>query len=310
MNHPYPPRTKENTVECKVINMTPELASHYLSNNPSNRPISKSRVEAFAGMMESGQWALNGETIVISSTGRLLDGQHRLAAVVRYDGPVQMLVATGAPDAAFSTIDIGAKRSIGQICGMNGVPNAHLTSAAAAILFRLFHGLAPTGAVPAPYILEIIKRYPEFDAWSPKARACRSVISAAILLAACVYLDAIALRPDLADEIVDGLKTGENLARGNPVLALRNRALSARGNAGGGHGRAIWVALVRTIDAMEAATPLTVIKSGASSWVTLRPARFVANTQSFTPKQRLQDLVPAGAAVVDRELIFAAQQAA
>ena len=37
MNYPLSPRTKENAVECKVINMTPELALHYLSNNPAKR---------------------------------------------------------------------------------------------------------------------------------------------------------------------------------------------------------------------------------------------------------------------------------
>lgn len=291
MNYPLIPRTKENTVECKVINMTPELALHYLSNNPANRPVSQARVNQLAAMMANGQWALNGETIVISSTGRLLDGQHRLAAVVKYGGYVPMLVATGALDAAFGTIDIGAKRTVGQICGMHGVPNAKMAAGAAAILFRMFHGCGSTVPVPAPCILEVVERYPEIEAWANKAR--RSVISSASLLAACVYLDAIAHRSDLAEKLVDGLKTGANLARGNPVLALRNRALNTRGGSGENHGRAAWVALVRTIDALEADQALIVLKSSVSAHAQqLRPARFLAHTRHQTPRRRLLDLAP------------------
>lgn len=287
----FPLRTKENAVECKVINMTPELASHYLSNNPVNRPLSPKRVSQFAGMMSAGQWALNGETIVISATGRLLDGQHRLAAVVEHGEPVQMLVATGANDSTFSTIDIGAKRSSGQIAGIHGIPNANMAAAAAGILYRLFHGANSFAAVPAPYLLETIKRYPSLSLWSNRARTCNAVISASALLAACAYLDAIAGRPELADEMVEGLKTGENLSKGNPVLALRNRSIGFHGYSG--NARAVWVALVRAMDAMEAGEQLTVIRGGAAIYsIQQRPARFVAHTRNFTPEQRLADLLP------------------
>ena len=297
MNYSETPGTKENAVECKVINMTPELASHYLSNNPLNRPVSQKRVSQFAGMMSAGQWALNGETIVISATGRLLDGQHRLAAVVEHGGPVQMLVATGANDSTFSTIDIGAKRSSGQIVGIHGVTNSNMTAAAAGILYRLFHGAPVFSAVPAPYLLETINRYPSLSLWSNKARTCNAVINVSALLAACAYLDAIAGRPDLADSMVDGLKTGENLSKGNPILALRNRSIGFRGAAG--NSRVVWVALVRAMDAMEAGEQLTVIRSGAAIYtMQQRPARFVAHTRDFTPHQRLADLLPGAREVV------------
>ena len=280
-------------MECKVITMTPELASHYLSNNPVNRPLARGRVSQFAGMMSAGQWALNGETIVISATGRLLDGQHRLAAVVEHGEPVQMLVATGANDSTFSTIDIGAKRSSGQIAGMLGIPHASMVTAAAGIFYRLFHRTRSTWAVPAPYLLEIIERYPALSLWSSKARACHAVISASALLAACAYLDSIAGRPELADEMVEGLKTGENLWKGNPVLALRNRSIRFHGHSK--NARMAWAALVRTIDAMEAGEQLTVIKGGWTIYsIQHRPARFDLHTRNFAPEQRLADLLPGG----------------
>lgn len=279
-------------MHCEVVNVTPELAAHYLNNNPNNRPITKVRVRSFAAMMDAGQWLVNGETIVISATGRLLDGQHRLAAVIEYGKPVPMLVAQGADDASFATIDIGAKRSGGNILQMANVPNASQTAGGAGILYKVFHLDSFHATVPAPYILEIIRRYPQFSEWSPKARACGKIFPPSALIAACVYLDAIAQAPELADQLVAGLRTGENLSRGDPILALRNRVVNIKsGNYASNASRVVWEPLVRTIDALEADTPLQVAR-GSESSKALRPQRFRLHERRLTAEQRLVDLPP------------------
>lgn len=307
MNYPQTPRTKENIVECKVINVTPALAAHYLSNNPSNRRIAPSRVSSFASMMEAGQWVVNGETIVVSATGRLLDGQHRLSAVIEYGRAVPMLIATGAADSTFSTIDIGAKRTASHIFTMSDIPYAAATAAAAAILYKLFHNVMATHSVPTPYLLELVRRYPQISQWAPKAERSKNIIATAPLLAACVYLDAIAHTPQLAAELVEGLQTGENLSRGNPVLALRNRSLNMRAmrtNATNG-GRVIWPAIVRSIDAMEANALLMVAKGQPIKTAVLRPARFLSHARQLTPEQRLIDLPPNASRSAPLELVAA-----
>jgi hypothetical protein len=53
-----------------------------LTNDDINRPIYSSIYESLAQEMLQKRWRLNGETIIIGKTGRILDGQHTLIALV------------------------------------------------------------------------------------------------------------------------------------------------------------------------------------------------------------------------------------
>lgn len=72
----------------------------------------KDTVTAYAEDMAAGRWKENGETIKFDSEGRLIDGQHRLAAVVRANTPIQFFVVRGLDNSVMDTIDYGVKRSI------------------------------------------------------------------------------------------------------------------------------------------------------------------------------------------------------
>lgn len=45
--------------------------------------------------MQDGKWKLNGKTICFDRTGRLLNGQHRLSAVVRSGVSLTTVVVRG-----------------------------------------------------------------------------------------------------------------------------------------------------------------------------------------------------------------------
>lgn len=66
-----------------VLIITPEMAKKYLQNMKTNRNISFARVNAYARDMERGAWQENGESIVFNKSGQLVNGQHRLAAIVK-----------------------------------------------------------------------------------------------------------------------------------------------------------------------------------------------------------------------------------
>ena len=76
----------------ELLTITPSEASKYLANNPANRRLSESEVETLAADMREGRWCITHQGIAIGKTGRLLDGQHRLAAVIKAGVPVQMMV--------------------------------------------------------------------------------------------------------------------------------------------------------------------------------------------------------------------------
>ena len=107
-------------MRTEVIRITPEMALDMLCKNSSNRKIRQSRVKYYAEQMRAGNWHLTGQGITFAKDGTLLDGQHRLHAIVECELPQEMLVIYDADKV--STYDCGLKRSIAdqlQLAGAN-----------------------------------------------------------------------------------------------------------------------------------------------------------------------------------------------
>lgn len=107
-------------------NITPAKAREYLKSSIGNRPISKVYVRSYADTMKAGGWMLNGVPIVFDTNGHLIDGHHRLHAIIEANIPVRIDVCRGAPSEAFTTYDTGRHRTIGQILAMQGVKNYNM----------------------------------------------------------------------------------------------------------------------------------------------------------------------------------------
>lgn len=107
--------------------ITPEMAQEYLKFNTENyRSINKFRVMSYASDMKNGKWQLNGEAIKFDETGKLIDGQHRLQAIVSAGVPAEMLVIREVPEGT-NLYDIGSNRSMGQIAKARGVVSSSYT---------------------------------------------------------------------------------------------------------------------------------------------------------------------------------------
>lgn len=85
-----------------------------------NRPVRENTIRKYVESMKAGQWELNGETIKFLTQGVLLDGQHRLRAVVQSGVTIQSYVVHNLPSKVFDTIDTGANRSIGDLLALQG----------------------------------------------------------------------------------------------------------------------------------------------------------------------------------------------
>ena len=101
------------SVQCAVEAITPQQAAMYLKKNANNRKLSPRRIASYARAITSGEWQINGETIKFAENGELLDGQHRLKAIVQADTVVETCVVRGLDSTAFKTIDGGKARSAG-----------------------------------------------------------------------------------------------------------------------------------------------------------------------------------------------------
>jgi len=100
----------ENII-AEVVTITPAEATAWLRCNERNRPVRKGHVNFLAKEIKEGHWQINGQAIVIADNEQVLDGQHRLLAIIEAGQPIKTLVVYGITPEAFSTIDTGAVRS-------------------------------------------------------------------------------------------------------------------------------------------------------------------------------------------------------
>lgn len=105
---------KQSTV---IETITPHTASWYLEFNNSNRPLRMSHIKSLAFDMVNGDWQVTHQGIAFDTNGRLIDGQHRLHAIIEAGVPIQISVTRGCSAASFSILDRGANRSQSDILG-------------------------------------------------------------------------------------------------------------------------------------------------------------------------------------------------
>lgn len=95
-----------------VADIGPVQAQQILdTSNHGNRRLRPAAVEKYAMTMKRGDWKLTPEPLVISNTGRLLNGQHRLSAVVAAKTTCQFFIVDGVDDDVFPSIDRGVSRT-------------------------------------------------------------------------------------------------------------------------------------------------------------------------------------------------------
>lgn len=114
-------------VSVELTWLSPTEAKELLELNVKNRRLNEKVVRAYADAMKSGRWDFNGvgNTIVISSSGVLLDGQKRLMAQIKADATLPVIIVRGVNDKAQDTVDIGQPRTVANVLQINGVPNAN-----------------------------------------------------------------------------------------------------------------------------------------------------------------------------------------
>lgn len=74
--------------------ITPEMAARQLDAYyaAGGRSLIRDHVACLAAKMLRGEWVLDYSSIHLSASGNLIDGAHRIAAIVRAGVPVTMLV--------------------------------------------------------------------------------------------------------------------------------------------------------------------------------------------------------------------------
>ena len=132
----------ETTIRESII--TPDKALELLKFNKRNRGLRKPLVMFYTDQMIKGLWKFNGEPIIFADGGLLLDGQHRLAAVVKSKKEQKFIIVEGIDPDTFDTIDTGAIRTGGDMLNIQGVKDANFVSAMISSYYTLKRGIVTT----------------------------------------------------------------------------------------------------------------------------------------------------------------------
>jgi hypothetical protein len=104
--------------------ITPEFAKDILTRNYGNRPIRESSVRRYAKLMKEGKWEVTHQAIALDKRGHLVDGQHRLNAVIKAGVPVTMVLSHYSKRKIETVTDItgidkGDKRTVSDCTGLS-----------------------------------------------------------------------------------------------------------------------------------------------------------------------------------------------
>lgn len=214
----------------ELVEVTPELAREWLGYNTHNRNVRMRVVLAYAADMADGNWHWNGESIKFAADGTLLDGQHRLSAIVESGCTVPMLVVRGLKNDAQETVDGGAKRKFSDVLKLRG-ESVPLVLASIARRVTLWDGgnrwvdgvgrYAPTNA----QMIQTIDKYPWLrDIAQPSANISARCGLPGSIIGFCWWLFSMLDDEQVSKDVeffFARLADFQGLVKGDPVYELR-----------------------------------------------------------------------------------------
>lgn len=218
-----------------VAPLTPELAALLLKNNDHNR-APKSIIHQFKTDMIEGRWELNGESIVIASTGEVNNGQHRLRAVAETGCTIQTVITFGVSrDTRFST-DTGTVKSPGDLLTMREYTDGNNLAAVASYLWQIdtrgripVVSHSPQNRPTKQQVQATVAIYADKiqDAFR-KIQKSTKVCSYSLSITAYLYIGAITGDEDAAGAYINQLAKGANLDENDPIFVARERMLDEK----------------------------------------------------------------------------------
>jgi hypothetical protein len=206
-----------------VIDLTPEIASDWLAHaNTHNRVLIDNHVDYLASEMKAGRWRLTHQGIAFSDNRVLLDGQHRLWAVVMSGVTVPVRIFVNEPADAMEVLDTGQRRTNDQILSLAG-GLGEVTRTELAALRAMVAGFGRYRRTSAGAERELLAKHRDAVRFSldhltrsVKFRGIATATTHAVVARAWYSCDRDLLR-HFADVLRTGMPKGEN---DQPILQL------------------------------------------------------------------------------------------
>jgi len=234
--------TKENkmAVTMKRVLVTPEMAAKWLDGHQNFRNMRKGFMLRLVADMKAGNFHDIGDPIRFDSSGALVDGQHRLAAIVESGVSISMHVAHGVD--RVEVVDSGTPRSVSDTLNRTmAVPSANSATAAIRRLHRTqlvdISGAKQNAGISLTnsQIVSYVENHPELitactDAGNMRGSGASAInYSDAILVLHFAQLKNLDYAAVLS--FLESVRDGCGLYKGDPELTLRERLISMQGAA-------------------------------------------------------------------------------
>lgn len=223
---PQPDRPSATTA---IVNVTPDQATTWLAeNNTHNRTLREGKVSQYARDMAAGHWQFNGDPVRFAADGTLLDGQHRLSAVIRSGVTVPMVVIWGLARATQETMDIGAVRTMADALRLRGAEDSKYLAAIARRLVMFDNGSFTDNGKVSPSFAEMHEFIEKESSLSRAVEIARRTHSARVPMApsvigsayhVCSRLDVPSAELFYVTQLIDCV----GLREGDPARVLLRR---------------------------------------------------------------------------------------
>lgn len=224
-------------LKVRLQAISPKLAEKMLEADMNDRTLRKGRVVSYAQQMQRGEWAPGGDAaIIFDRDGALMNGQHRLAAVILSGTTQVFIVLSGVEPKARDVMDRGLSRMLSDVLTMPPRSEHDVNNLAAALrwIHRLNYIEAVGGRSPhygqvehrpsVPELLSILDEHPDIRDSLKKVRPTMVHLHMRAATIA-VHYRCSRLDGNDCDEFFDKLHSGANLGERDPIAVFRNQML-------------------------------------------------------------------------------------
>jgi len=221
----------------EIIDITPDIASKWLKESEfNNRNISRDNLNKICSDIEKGMWVFDGNPIRFNGDGDVIDGQHRLTAIIRTGKTVKSLVIKGIADRAKLTIDTGNQRKVSDILHFDGHKNVSALASAARLLAAteqfdgdlLRYVKLSRRSYSQQTINDVVESHPEIHdsiAYINNKKTATKLLGKGVA-SYLHYIISKSKHGHMANEFFDKFDSGLGLEDGSPIGALRNSLMT------------------------------------------------------------------------------------
>jgi len=170
----------------------------------ARRRRSRAIGEAYARDMVAGHWPFTGDAIRFDIDSNLIDGQHRIKAIIESGVTLPFVLVFGLDPKTKHALDMGRKRSAADVLALKGYTQSTRLQGAARQLLLIKHN-SYSARITTAEIEDIVERHPKLAECTHHFNNTRD-ISPSLLTALYYILAHLLEEPDHATDLLNAMR--------------------------------------------------------------------------------------------------------